>query len=61
MPKSDFTYCHGLHCPSRKQCKRYVDGLAAANDGNIHSWIKNCRHSKMFIHKDGVDSQDGCM
>lgn len=52
MAKTDFTYCRGKECPSRKQCKRYVLGLDAANDGNTHSWISNCRHAKLFIHKD---------
>ena len=55
MAKTDFTYCKGVNCPSRKQCKRYVDGLAAANDENYHSWIKNCRKAKEFIHKDGAE------
>lgn len=56
MAKTDFTYCRGSHCPSRKQCKRYVDGLEASKDPHVHSWIVSCRHAKEFIHKDGVDS-----
>lgn len=56
MAKTDFTYCRGIHCPNRNQCKRYVIGLEAANDGNSnHSWIQSCRHAKLFIHKDGSE------
>lgn len=56
MAKTDFTYCRGIHCPNRNQCKRYVNGLEAANDGNSnHSWIQSCRHAKLFIHKDGSE------
>lgn len=56
MAKTDFTYCKGIHCPSRNQCKRYVDGLEAAKEADKpHSWIQNCRHAKLFIHKDGSD------
>lgn len=58
MAKSDFTYCHGLHCPSRKQCKRYVDGLDAANNPQEYRWITNCRHSSKFIHKDGTEEMN---
>lgn len=56
MAKTDFTYCKGIHCPNRNQCKRYVIGLEAANDGNSnHSWVQSCRHAKLFIHKDGSE------
>lgn len=56
MEQTDFTYCRGIHCPNRNQCKRYVIGLEAANDGNSnHSWIQSCRHAKLFIHKDGSE------
>lgn len=56
MAKTDFTYCRGIHCPNRNQCKRYVIGLEAVNDGNSnHSWIQSCRHAKLFIHKDGSE------
>lgn len=57
MAKTDFTYCRGIHCPSRNQCKRYVEGLEAAKETEKeHSWIQNCRHAKLFIHKDGSDT-----
>ena len=57
MAKTDFTYCRGIHCPSRNQCKRYVEGLEAAKETEKeHSWIQNCRHAKLFIHKDGNDT-----
>lgn len=57
MAKTDFTYCRGIHCPNRNQCKRYVDGLEAAKEPDkYHSWIQNCRHAKLFIHKDGNDT-----
>ena len=57
MAKTDFTYCRGIHCPSRNQCKRYVEGLEAAKETEKeHSWIQNCRHVKLFIHKDGSDT-----
>ena len=56
MAKTDFTYCKGIHCPNRNQCKRYVDGLEAAKEPDkLHSWIQNCRHAKLFIHKDWSD------
>jgi hypothetical protein len=57
MAKTDFTYCKGVRCPNRKQCKRYVVGQEAANDGNVHSWIKSCRNAREFIHKDGTEEQ----
>ena len=51
--KTDFTYCKGVHCPSKNQCKRYVNGLEAEKDQHQqHSWIQKCRHAKLFIHKD---------
>lgn len=57
MAMTDFTYCKGIHCPNRNQCKRYVDGLEAAKEHDkLHSWIQNCRHAKLFIHKDGNDT-----
>ena len=57
MAKTDFTYCRGIHCPSRNQCKRYVEGLEAAKETEKeHSWIQNCRHAKLFIHKNGEEA-----
>lgn len=57
MAKTDFTYCKGVNCPSRKQCLRFVNGLEAAKESDKnHSWIKNCRHAKLFIHKDGSET-----
>ena len=57
MAKTDFTYCKGINCPSRKQCLRFVNGLEAAKESDKnHSWIKNCRHAKLFIHKDGSET-----
>lgn len=57
MAKTDFTYCRGIHCSNRNQCKRYVDGLKAAKEDNPrHSFITSCRHAKLFIHKDGNDT-----
>lgn len=32
MAKTDFTYCQGVHCPNRLQCKRFVDELDAMKD-----------------------------
>lgn len=56
MAKTDFTYCKGIHCPNRNQCKRYVNGLGAAEEPDkAHSWIQSCRHAKLFIHKDGSE------
>lgn len=53
MAKTEFTYCKGVHCPSRHQCKRYVIGLEASKETDKqHSWINSCRHAKLFIHKD---------
>lgn len=55
MAKTDFTYCQGVKCPNRNQCKRFVDGLDALKEKSKHSWIKNCLHAKLFIHKDGSE------
>jgi hypothetical protein len=55
MAKTDFTYCKGVRCPNRNQCKRFVDGLDAVKEMKLHSWIKNCAHAKLFIHKDGSE------
>ena len=52
MTKTDFTYCKGIHCPSRNQCKRYVKGLTAPKESKF---IQSCRHAKLFIHKDWSD------
>lgn len=60
MAKTDFTYCQGVHCPNRLQCKRFVDGLDAMKDKKNHDWIKNCRNAKLFIHKDGVEEVKQC-
>lgn len=54
MAKTDFTYCKGIHCPSRNQCKRYVKGLTAPKESKF---IQNCRHAKLFIHKDWKDEK----
>ena len=53
MTNKDFQYCKGVHCPNKNQCKRYIDGLEAAKENEVHSFIQSCRHAKLFIHKDG--------
>ena len=52
MAKTDFTYCQGVKCPNRNQCKRFIDGLDAMKEKKMHSWIRNCLHTKLFIRKD---------
>ena len=60
MAKTDFTYCRGLHCPSRQPCKRYVLGLDAEKDTcGVHSWIQSFRNAKLFIHKDLRNGKGG--
>ena len=54
MSKTNFNYCLGVQCPNRNQCKRYVEGLNDIADKRIVSYIRNCRNTKLFIHKDGV-------
>ena len=39
MAKTDFTYCQGVHCPNRLQCKRFVDGLDAMKDKKNHDYF----------------------
>lgn len=53
--EESFTYCQGVHCPSRNQCKRFVNGLDRIKDRRKYNWIQNCRNAKLFVHKDDPD------
>ena len=55
MANTDFQYCKGQHCKCKSICKRYVEGLEAANEtDNIHSWINSCGNANLFIRIDNV-------
>lgn len=42
--KLDMTFCKGVGCTLRNNCKRYVDGLEAENlcDVKPLSWVSSC-------------------
>ena len=39
-------YCKGIHCPNKKQCKRYVKLSECTNPTEI---INNCLNNKEFL------------
>ena len=42
MTKLHYTYCRGVRCLLRSNCKRYLGGQYVHDEGNEQSWIDYC-------------------
>lgn len=42
MAKLHYTYCRGVRCLLRSNCKRYLGGQYVHDEGNKQSWIDYC-------------------